>query len=136
MLHKIWKKRRGETEEVLITDKYLLALLALIQERSNKGDRLLSWEKTSRSESNVILKHPDLERAGFLPYSLRRGGASHLFLRTGNMSIVQARGRWSSLATARIYVNECVALQRELSLSSLAQEKLTLYESHLISIFM
>ena len=129
-------KRRGETEEVLITDKYLLELLALVQERSNKGDRLLISEMTSRSEFNVIMKNPALERAGFPPYSLRRGGACHLFLRAGNISIVQARGRRSSLATARIYVNECVAIQKELSLSSSAQHKLALFESHLVSIFM
>eukprot|EP00973_Karenia_brevis_P032367 4461584-Karenia_brevis.AAC.1 len=44
-----------------------------------------------------------------MPYSLRRGGASHLFLRTGNMHVVQSRGRWQNLQTAKIYVDECVS---------------------------
>ena len=42
-------------------------------------------------------------------YSLRRGGATHLFRETGNFDVVVARGRWAQISTARQYINESMA---------------------------
>ena len=43
------------------------------------------------------------------PYSLRRGGATHLYQQTLNWSLVRERGRWNATSTARIYINEGMA---------------------------
>ena len=44
------------------------------------------------------------------PYCLRRGGATHLFSSTFSFDRVTVIGRWSQVRTARIYVNEALAL--------------------------
>ena len=53
---------------------------------------------------------------GFAPYSLRRGGATELWRRTGALSRVTLRGRWAQPATARIYVNDGLAVLAEMRL--------------------
>ena len=46
---------------------------------------------------------------GFMPYSLRRGGATDLWRKTGALSRVTLRGRWQHATTARVYVNDGLA---------------------------
>ena len=54
--------------------------------------------------------------ADFKPYSLRRGGASQFFQRTGSMDVTMEIGRWGNIRTARTYVNvalmDLTAMQR------------------------
>ena len=50
-------------------------------------------------------------------YSLRRGGATSYFFKTGSMEKTLAKGRWESVATARIYIQDAVAQAGELALS-------------------
>ena len=110
-------KRRGEKEQIIVSDAELVALLALLCENMRPGESLLPTEKFFRLRFGVILKELGLQKSGYMPYSLRRGGATSLFLETGDWQAVQARGRWQSIATAKIYVSECVAMVRELSLN-------------------
>lgn len=129
-------RRRGETESVYITDVPLLALLSYVKEQYGPGTPLVSNAKAFRIQFANLLRQLHLDGMGFLPYSLRRGGASHLFLQTGDMSIVQARGRWQNLATAKLYVDECVAVSREFSLTAQTEETLSKHEQVLRSYFM
>jgi integrase len=55
-----------------------------------------------------------LEAFGFLPYSIRRGGATAYFRATRNMEAALDRGRWSSARVARIYLNDGLAREVEL----------------------
>ena len=48
-----------------------------------------------------------------MPYSLRRGGATTLFRETANLELVMVQGRWQSQRTARIYVNDGMAAEKE-----------------------
>ena len=41
----------------------------------------------------------------FRPYSLRRGGATSLFLKTNFLDKVLLTGRWTEVKTAKIYFN-------------------------------
>ena len=54
---------------------------------------------------------------GFNFYSLRRGGATAYFFRTGSMEKTLAKGRWDAASTARIYIHEASAQAGELTLS-------------------
>jgi integrase len=40
----------------------------------------------------------------YVPHSLRHGGATHDFLRTGSIEHVQFRGRWKSMESSRRYI--------------------------------
>jgi hypothetical protein len=74
---------------------------------------------------------------GFMPYSLRRGGATELWRASGQLSQVTVRGRWSHPQTARIYVNDGLATLAQMHLAdatalqqswvSTAQEILNIY---------
>ena len=58
------------------------------------------------------LKWLGLEEYGFLPYSLRRGGATAYYRATKNMEATLHR--WASQRVARIYVNDGLAREIEL----------------------
>ena len=45
----------------------------------------------------------------FLPYSVRRGGATAHFVQDGSLDITCERGRWGNMKTARVYVNTALA---------------------------
>jgi integrase len=59
-----------------------------------------------------------LDPDDYKPYSLRRGGATHLYKITGNMGLVIERLRWANIKTTRIYVQEAEAMLKELHLST------------------
>jgi hypothetical protein len=56
-------------------------------------------------------------RIAFQGYSLRRGGATHLYLLSRNLSLVTIRGRWQNQATARIYIHEGASEKTRLNLA-------------------
>ena len=64
------------------------------------------------SQSLEALGFSSLE---FRPYSLRRGGATFFFRQTGAFDRLLLHGRWQSTKTARMYVNEGLAILAELS---------------------
>ena len=61
------------------------------------------------------LQATGLDATPYKPYSLRRGGATQVFLETRSYSFVCQRGRWASERTCRIYIQDSVALLTELS---------------------
>ena len=53
---------------------------------------------------------------GFRPYSLRRGGATWWFARHHSLDRILLQGRWSAPKTAKIYLNEGLAVMAEMRL--------------------
>lgn len=68
------------------------------------------WRKQF-SDTLVALKFDALD---FRPYSLRRGGSTHFFRQHSSLDKLLLLGRWQSAKTARVYVNEGLAVQAEL----------------------
>ena len=58
-----------------------------------------------------------LTHYNFRPYSLRRGGATWWFSRHHSLDQILIQGRWQAVKTARIYLNEGLALLAELQIS-------------------
>ena len=52
------------------------------------------------------------------PYSFRRGGATHDMCARGDLPRTIHRGRWSDARTARIYINDGLALLAQQALSA------------------
>ena len=50
-----------------------------------------------------------LTELNFKPYSLRRGGATHDYIQQGVLEAILLRGRWHSLAVARLYLEDGLA---------------------------
>lgn len=65
-----------------------------------------------------------LQEWEFKPYSLRRGGATEDFRSHGQLDRTTVRGRWASSRTARIYINESVAVLADLNLQPKSQERI------------
>ena len=59
-----------------------------------------------RKTFHATLAALGLQDHNFQPYSLRRGGATTLWGRTGNFDLVRERGRWADPRTARVYLTE------------------------------
>ena len=72
-----------------------------------------------------------LEDNGFLPYSVRRGGATAYFRATRSMEAALDRGRWSSARVARIYLNDGLAREVELRFSPSVVARLRYYRDAL-----
>ena len=59
----------------------------------------------------------NLQGLGPRPHSLRRGGATFWFSRHGNFAKLLQQGRWAAARTARLYLNEGLALMNEMKVS-------------------
>ena len=125
-------KRRNESEEVLVRDRTLTALLFLILEKKRPGDRLMPAEKVFRARFAEYLQYLQLHGLNFKPYSLRRGGATHLFYESGSMETVRVRGRWQNFRTAKQYVEECRVATTEMALTTLQRQKIERWKKHAV----
>ena len=70
-----------------------------------------------------------LDKAGFLPYSLRRGGATAHYAARRSLDGILLRGRWRSLGVARLYLQDGLANLRQLQMSRKAQVMVQQYAS-------
>ena len=68
-------------------------------------------------------------------YSVRRGGASYDFASHGLMERTLLRGRWESVKSARVYVNEALACSVAASLSLKARMSLRLAAKNGLSLY-
>jgi len=105
-----WTKgaqRSGAVESVICEDCNACVLLSLAFEKKQPGDFLITrpMHQYRRDFARLVVSiggNPDCIK----PYSCRRGGATHFFRSTGNMSRACEMGRWRHLQTARVYINE------------------------------
>jgi integrase len=121
-------KRKGETEQVTLTDGVAISLIKWLISSMQPGDYLFpfSYNTFSRllGQSLQVLQ---LSHDGYRPHSLRRGGATWDFRQHGNISVTSERGRWSNLRTCRIYINEAAVALSSLQRSDLAKSLVARY---------
>ena len=101
---------------------------------------------STMSESDLLLDMPYqefrrvwyicIENAGlpameWRPYSLRRGGATEDFLYHHSFDRTADRGRWSSVKTARIYINEAMSEMSAVASTAKQLEKQAYYRKYL-----
>jgi integrase len=115
--------RRGIAESVSVTQPWLIAMLFTYRQHHNKqpGDRFISLSSSAFPKTFAdAIRGLGWQDWGFMPYSLRRGGATELWRSTGQLSQVTVRGRWSHPQTARIYVNDGLATLAQMHLADAA----------------
>ena len=84
-------------------------------------------------EALVSLK---LQAFEFRPYSLRRGGATWWFGKHQSLDAILIQGRWQAAKTARLYINEGLAILAELKLTPndpRLKSFISMFRSHLVS---
>ena len=104
-------QRNAAQETVNIDDPLSLEVIrAMVARKSEQGlDKVPIWTRSAQAFRNEFRHHCkifDMEGHLFRPYSLRRGGATHLFQITGSMEMALLKGRWSSSKVAKIYLND------------------------------
>lgn len=109
-------KRQGVAESVTLTDAITLKLLWSWKLKVSSHTYLAQKPHAWRKLFQKCLAGVHLDSWGFRPYSLRRGGATHLFTVCGSLDRVLLAGRWTALKTARIYLNSGLAMLAELKI--------------------
>lgn len=104
-------KRMGAAESV--TSNVFDVVRRLWQWRNSSVLQLTTTSRAWRMEFANTLKSLNLERFEFRPYSLRRGGATFWFGKHGSLDRLLIQGRWQAARTARIYINEGMAILAE-----------------------
>ena len=110
-------KRAGAAESVTIREEDTLRRLWQWLSSPHTPTTLCGTPHSWRKTFNECLLACQLDSYDFRPYSLRRGGATMYFGRHGSLDRLLVQGRWASSKTARIYINEGLAVLAELKLT-------------------
>lgn len=119
-------QRNPAAGSVNITDVALVTRLKQWQQSLHHSQRIIPWSPSRfRQLFHIALEKTGLTRFSFKPYSLRRGGATDLWLSSQNYALVAHTGRWSSERTLKVYIQDSVALLTSMSFrASPAQSRL------------
>ena len=109
-------KRQGAAESVTIGVQFVTYLLWHWTHQFSSHSSLCPSPHTWREMFSSTVRDLGFEEFSFRPYSLRRGGATFWFRQHGSLDRILLQGRWSTQRTARIYLNEGLALLSELRL--------------------
>eukprot|EP00435_Cladocopium_sp_Y103_P055249 s1780_g18.t1 len=106
--------RHNIQESVTITDSKVLILLQemVFLKKSQRRYRTAIWGRSGsafRKELNALFTYFGVQDLGFRGYSLRRGGATAYFAKSGLMEKTLIRGRWASVAVAKLYLCDALA---------------------------
>lgn len=91
--------------------------------------------KKFRDTFAMCVKAFALEALEYKPYSLRRGGATHDYVQRGLLEPILLRGRWRSLAVARLYIEDGLAQLPQLCLSHHTLSRLNLAAAPFAKLF-
>eukprot|EP00438_Fugacium_kawagutii_P020298 Skav211648 [mRNA] locus=scaffold1290:276136:276873:- [translate_table: standard] len=142
--HGVWSlpltksgQRVGARESLVLDDSWIGGLLRSYMAPLKAGDCLSKVSPaTQRLRLKTLLEELNIS-GNFRWYSCRRGGATHHFRCSNNMSLVCHIGRWNCAKTARIYITDGLAcltdfqlpLSRERHLQRLALKARPDYET-------
>ena len=109
-------KRQGAAESITVHAEDVCRRL-FQWKNSVSPDTLLTgpahkWRKLFADTLQAV----QLDHFDFRPYSLRRGGATHLFQLHGKFDAIMVLGRWQAASTARLYINNGLAVLAEISI--------------------
>ena len=105
--------RNNMDEAIAIYDQCVLELghiVSLLPHHSHRSARV--WPKSGsafRKAFANLFHHFGLHNLELKPYSLRRGGATHDYMLKGLLEPILLRGRWHSMAVARLYLEDGLA---------------------------
>ena len=109
-------KRQGAAESITISELPVLQFLWIWKQKAKPLEFLTEKPHVWRAKFSTCLDSLKLTQWDFRPYSLRRGGATFYFVKTGSLDRVLLLGRWTAVKTAKIYINSGLALQAELQI--------------------
>ena len=109
-------KRQGAAESITISDQDVLKYLWGWKQHVAKHIFLTEKPHVWRARFADCIAHLKLTAWEFRPYSLRRGGATHYFVKFGSIDRVLLLGRWTALKTAKVYINSGLAMLADIQI--------------------
>eukprot|EP00435_Cladocopium_sp_Y103_P068451 s617_g31.t1 len=101
------QRKMINSEKVLIYEQCAQACLRRLCKGKSADDFLVDISPAKyRSLWKDIVSHLKLEKFHYLPYSLRRGGATSAHREGMSYDQLLTKGRWQSLSTAQLYVDQ------------------------------
>ena len=116
-------RRQGAAESVTIREEDTLRRLWQWRQTPSSRTNLCEAPHVWRKKFGEFLSATGLDDHLFRPYSLRRGGATSYFAKHASLDRLLIAGRWQSSKTARVYINEGLAILAEFQLRTNAQAK-------------
>ena len=119
-------QRKNAVEVVTFSNPWVLCLLqSVVDWKEGQGLRAAPlWDASPqafRERFRAYMKYFKLSHCSFRPYSLRRGGATALFLRSGSYDLALEKGRWQSTKVAKVYIQEGLSHLPHLALPQATQ---------------
>ena len=109
-------KRAGAAESVVIGHDVVVGPLLQWMKIAPAQQLLTPPPGKWRAMFNEALVALKIDSHAFRPYSLRRGGATWWFGKHHSLDRILLQGRWHAAKTARIYINEGMAILAELQI--------------------
>ena len=115
-------KRQGAAESVILGVQPAFKLIQQWKQNASLNTPLAHSPASWRGLFTECLEALELSPFNFRPYSLRRGGATYWFQKHGNLDRILVQGRWLAHKTARVSLNEGLALlaQTRINFNSLS----------------
>lgn len=107
-------QRVGAAESVTVTEEDTLRRLWQWKQTHSPGDTLCPSPSVWRKLFSSTAESLSLEDYEYRPYSLRRGGSTFYFQKHGQLDRLLIQGRWQSSRTARLYLNDGLAILAEI----------------------
>ena len=109
-------KRMGAAESVVLGQTDVVGLVRHWKSLVSSSKFLAPKPATWRKLFNESLEALGMSQLGFRPYSLRRGGATFWFSKHQSLDRILVQGRWQTQRSARIYINEGLAILASLQI--------------------
>ena len=103
-------KRHGAAESVILGFEPAVKLVKQWKLTASASTPLAKNPAHWRGLFHDCLQDLKLDSFGFRPYSLRRGGATFWFSKHQSLDKILVQGRWHTQKSARIYLNEGLAV--------------------------
>eukprot|EP00438_Fugacium_kawagutii_P013112 Skav213413 [mRNA] locus=scaffold797:806923:807864:- [translate_table: standard] len=125
-------QRHGVHEALAITDMPTLECVRTLRSlRRQQGlSSLPLWSGSGakfRQRFAQLVAIFDLQSHQFRPYSLRRGGATHMFQESKSMEAALLRGRWNSSRVAKLYISDALSYLPSLNMSTTTRHFLSTF---------
>ena len=128
-------KRQGAAESVVLGLEPVVRLVKEWKKGVPVGAPMTSTPPKWRQLFNHALEKLGVASFQFRPYSLRRGGATFFFQKHQNLDRILVQGRWHTQKSARLYLNEGLAVLAQMRLpphDSRLKPYLTVYRNFLL----
>lgn len=109
-------KRAGAAESVTLHVQDVLKKLWAWKQNASPHQKLVPSVSRWRKLFKQCLEGLNLTQFEFRPYSLRRGGSTFWFNCHNSFDKLLMMGRWQAARTARIYLNEGLAMLAEMKI--------------------